>query len=87
MKITDKDAIDRVKEILKNCSPQAKKAIQALCTPSPQIAPPPARSMKKEDIHIPPMAQTIHKVYDATKEHAGGSDEFDDSWLSSWLTK
>ena len=84
MKMTDKDAITQVKEILENCSPAARQAIQSLLSPS-LPKPPAARSMNKEELKIAPPMRRVPKVYDESKEHPAVATESGDGWLDNWI--
>ena len=83
MKITDKEAINQVRNILEICSPEARQAIKKLFEAKP-IAPAP-RSMKREDLKLEIPQRQSSKIYDPSKEREYVEDTTDDNWLNNWL--
>jgi hypothetical protein len=74
----DKDAVDKVKAILKECSPDARREIQALFQPSIKFNTP--RSMDINDVKIPPAPQ---KLVRADPRIPVDDDNAD--WLKQWI--
>lgn len=91
MKITDKDAVEQAKAILKDCSPQARLAIQNLAADmNARPMAPPARSMKLEEVQIidhPFPKRTPPKIVNESEQTTTATDTSDDEWLNSWVKR
>lgn len=86
MKLTDKEAVEKVKEILKVCSPSAHKMIQALVSPAKTPSAPLPRSMAKEAVvAVPPEKRNTTQIFDESKAYSGPVDTSDDDWLKDWI--
>lgn len=83
-KITDKEAVDKARDILESCSPAARIAIQHLVTASIHPTPHPPRTMKREELKIISPTRKAPKIYDEKKERTTSVVE-DEEWLSQYL--
>lgn len=84
MKLTDKEAIDRFKTILKDCSPTAKKAIQDLLAIKTTTNIPAPRSIQQESLKLAEIPKTAPRVFFTDKTTAP-TDNIDDNWLADWI--
>jgi hypothetical protein len=75
----DKDAVEKVKTILKECSPDARREIQALFEPSIKFNK--ARSIDAGDVKIPPVP--VKMTRPDPRIPAEGDDNSD--WLKQWI--
>jgi hypothetical protein len=97
MKITDKDALERVRVILQDCSPTARTAIQDLVQKlvggTKRPTPPPPRNMNPADLKVVDSPATVQrqapKIYDPNKEYDANipidGEEAEGDWLDNWL--
>ena len=74
--MTDKEAIDQIKQILKECSPAARNTIMTLLNPNPF---PPARSIDFNSVKIPERA-----TFTTSTPKLEINPENED-WLKDWI--